>query len=548
MAAAVAGCTPQVRTVAETVPEGVEAVVTDDERELRERMRPIRGGTRLLVFAIDGLGRDQMLRILDSRDAVQTRLLTGTPTGRPAVFEHAYLVPDTLSVLPSSTIAAWTTVFTGQSPAATGVPGNEFFLRNTGTFYAIAPTSVQSRLQALEAINDGLLNDLIHVPTLYEKAGLRAHVSMSQVYRGADLFTKSKGPLLKMVVRTAEDLFDSDKEVERAPYAALDSESLEAIQDGWEQYGVPDIQVIYLPGLDLYSHIAAEPIAAIPGYYQDIIEPAIAQVVNEYHRRDLLDDTWIMIVSDHGRTPVLADHEHALEVEDFVDRFADAGYELRPAGMEIDDEDFTAVLASQGGLGYVYLANRAECAAHEYCDWKKPPRWREDVRPIVEMLERYNRDPAGLNGKLDAILTRDPQDPDASFGVWSDGALHEVGNWVRSHHLDHQVDFERRLRELTNGPYGGTVGEIVLLPKYGRRYPKTDRYYFSLPVHSEHGSATVADSRFTWLVAHAGMSGTAIRKRVDRIVGTTARQQAFVPLALDLLGLSDTEAPAPAAP
>jgi hypothetical protein len=130
--------------IAEAVPEGVEAVATDDERELREAMRPIRGTTRLLVFAIDGLGRAQMAQLLSSGQAPHTRRLTGRRLGRTSRYEHAYLIPETLSTLPSSTIAGWTALFTGATPAVSGIPGNEFFDRDSETFYAIAPTGVST--------------------------------------------------------------------------------------------------------------------------------------------------------------------------------------------------------------------------------------------------------------------------------------------------------------------------------------------------------------------------------------------------------------------
>lgn len=534
LVATVCACTPRVKTIAKTIPEGVEAVVADAEKVLREDMRPIRGETRVLVFAIDGLGLDEMRALLASGHGPHTEALIGAAADDDS-FERGYLAPDTLSVLPSSTIAAWTTLFTGATPADSGVPGNEFFLRESGNFYAIAPTSVSSRLHALKAINDGLLNSLIEAPTLYEQVDLHAHVSMSQVYRGADLFTRSEAALLELLIKNMASSIAPSEKVERAPFAAIDTESFDSMRDGWEQHGLPDLQVVYLPGLDLFSHVTEQPLQDQPSYYREVIDPFVGQVLREYQQRDALADTWVILVSDHGHTPVIADAEHALEVEDFAAQFEQIGFQLRPAGLEIDAEDFTAVLAAQGGLGFIYLADRSRCQQGAFCDWEARPRWKKDVRPVVEMLERYNRDPEGLNGKLDVILTRNPQDEESSFQVWEDGALHPVADWLKNNDLDHQIDFERRLRELTDGPYGARVGEIVLVPRYGMRYPKEERYYIARPMTSDHGSATLADSRFALLVAHPRKSGAEIKTIVDKVTGNAPRQQHFVSLVKRLL-------------
>lgn len=529
------GCTARVRTAVEAVPEGVEAVVSDAERPLREELRPIRGTTRLLVFAIDGLGRERMSEVLSSVKAPETRRLAGAGLAGDARFEHGYLVPDTLSILPSSTIAAWTTIFTGQVPAQTGVTGNEFFIRETERFYAIAPTSVPSRLHALEAVNDGLLNDLIGAPTLYERAGLRAHVSLSPIYRGGDVFTKSESPFLKMLVRAAVNGMDGDQQADRSGYAAIDEESFDSMQDAWEDHGLPDIQTVYLPGLDLFSHVARLPHLQQTAYFEDVIEPIVSRVLDEYRRRQVLDDTWVMFISDHGHTPVIADAEHALEAEDFDEPLARAKFQLRPAGLEAPDESYSAVLASQGGLGYLYLANRAACTPDEGCDWAERPRWTEDVQPLVETLDRYNRDPEGLAGKLDLILARDPADPRAPFRAWSDGQWREVPDVIAAAGLDHQVELDARLRDLTDGPYGHLMAEVVLVPRYGMQYPESERYYFAMPMHSEHGSGTIEDGRFTWLVTHARKSGVEIQRIVNEVTSGRPRQQHFLPLALRLL-------------
>ena len=84
------------------------------------------------------------------------------------LFEHAYAAPQAWTILPSSTIAAWSAIFTGKPPAANGVPGDEWFVRETATFYAPVPVSVLDTLDVTKVVNDNLLGKSLRVPTLYE--------------------------------------------------------------------------------------------------------------------------------------------------------------------------------------------------------------------------------------------------------------------------------------------------------------------------------------------------------------------------------------------
>ena len=59
------------------------------------------------------------------------------------MYEHAYSVPNAVSILPSTTVAAWSAIFTGAPPAQNGVPGNEWFVREEMKFYAPVPVSVE---------------------------------------------------------------------------------------------------------------------------------------------------------------------------------------------------------------------------------------------------------------------------------------------------------------------------------------------------------------------------------------------------------------------
>ncbi|HST62021.1 MAG TPA: alkaline phosphatase family protein, partial [Longimicrobium sp.] len=71
-----------------------------------------------------------------------------------------------LSILPSTTYAAWASVFTGEPPARTGVPGNEWFAREEMRFYAPAPVTVTQNEHALEVYSDQLMGRVLRAPTV----------------------------------------------------------------------------------------------------------------------------------------------------------------------------------------------------------------------------------------------------------------------------------------------------------------------------------------------------------------------------------------------
>lgn len=120
-----------------TLSNGPAARVTElvgegGEKQLNEPMRPARGGTRVLVFALDGVGEDELLQAV--RSGAARRIGAALGVDASGAFLHAHAVPDVLSILPSTTVAAWTSVFTGEPPARTGVPGNEWFVREERAF------------------------------------------------------------------------------------------------------------------------------------------------------------------------------------------------------------------------------------------------------------------------------------------------------------------------------------------------------------------------------------------------------------------------------
>jgi hypothetical protein len=529
------------------VAEMLGLVASGGERVLREPMRAPGGGTRVLVFALDGVGDDELLATVRSGRAPALAALLGAEQ-EPRLFDRGYAVPGVLSILPSTTVAAWASLFTGAGAAHTGIPGNEWFAREERRFYAPAPVSVEGIEHAVRVYTDGLLGRVLAVPTVYERADVRAYVSLSQIHRGADLLiVPAPDALADLVTVAVRGLTDADETIGQEAYSQLDRTAIDNVTAVIAEHGVADLQVIYFPGVDLYTHVAEHALETQRSYLAEVIDPAIAHVIQLYRDAGAFDDTYVLIVADHGHTPVLNDDRHALEAEGDDEPVAvleQAGFRLRALSLELDDDeqDFQATVAFQGALAYVYLADRSTCTAEgTVCDWSRTPRMDEDVLPVVKAFDAANRTGAGvsgLQGTLDLIFARQPRpttEDALPFQVWDGDALVDISDFLARNPRPDLLDLERRMHALAAGPYGHRAGDVMLLARSGAHRPIEDRFYFSGRYRSWHGSPDAQDSLIPLVIAHGREDGRALRARVEAAVGAEPRQEDIMALILALL-------------
>ncbi|HEX2077424.1 MAG TPA: alkaline phosphatase family protein [Longimicrobium sp.] len=518
------------------------------EKVLRRPMHPARGAPRVIVFALDGAGDRELRQALAAGAMPHAAALLGRET-EPRLYEHGWAAPGVLSILPSTTYAVWASVFTGQPAARTGVPGNEWFAREEMRFYAPAPGTVTQHRHAVQVFSDRLMDRLLRAPTVYERAGVRAYVSLQAYHRGADLLTvpmpSSYG---RMVREGAKGIADRDESASQGVYRELDVRAVESLRESIRRHGPADLQVVYFPGLDLYTHVARNPLPDQLRYLRDVVDPAIGQVLDAYRQAGALDGTWVMIIADHGHTPVLPDDRHSLAAEGADEPpqvLRQAGFRVRPFELEVneDEQDFQAVVAYQGAMAYVYLADRSTCPRPgDRCDWKRPPRLEQDVLPVVRAFDQASRTGAGvpaLRGAIDLVFARPPRAPGQDalpFQVWDGERLVPIAAYLARTPRPDLLELERRMQGLAAGPYGHRAGDVLLLARSGMEVPIEQRFYFSGLYHSWHGSASAQDSEIPLLVARPGTPGAAIRDRVRRAAGGRPDQLSITPIILDLLG------------
>jgi len=527
----------------------LDTLWTGGEKELDTGAATVEssGGQRVIIFALDGTTPDQLMQAIRSGEAPHLAALLGKEK-QPGLFEHGYAAPRAWSILPSSTIAAWAALFTGTPPAANGVAGDEWFERETATFRAPVPVSTIDTVDVSKVVADDLIGKTLKTPTLYELIKKKSYVALLSVHRGATLYTTvapaSFTDFLTFLIKGTLKGIDAEKSFA----AALDFSATQKVIEALDAYGVPDLQVVYFPGIDIFTHVSEDPLTRQVRYLQRVTDKNVGDILETYRKQGALDKTRVIIVSDHGQIPTLNDPTHELNTDDEKSPFAvlkRAGFRVRkPLLTSLNlDSDFQAVFAYQGFMAYVYLADRSTCAAeHQPCDWPKPPRFKEDVLPALRAFDQANRTGDAvpeLKGTIDLIFSREPvplNQPAKPFQIFDGQRLVPIGEYLRGHPRADLIDLEKRMQWLGAGPAGNRAGDILLLAKACAQLPVEQRFYFASVSHyTWHGSACAQDSRIPFILAQSGGSGERMRALMREFAGETPTELGLTPLVRGLL-------------
>ncbi|MGH7914210.1 MAG: alkaline phosphatase family protein [Candidatus Binataceae bacterium] len=531
-----------------------KTIATGGERTVRHPVMttvkaPPAVGSRVIVFCLDGAGYPQLMEAIRSGKAPHIATLLGKE-GSNGVFEHGYSAPGALSVLPSSTVADWAATFTGKPPAQNGIPGDEWFDRQQRRFYAPVPITVTDTADFSLMLDDDLIGKQLKVPTLYEQLKRRSYVSMLMIYRGAALFTTVPVATFARMVGSFVGGKLVGETALQAISKALDLASTTQLLQAIHEHGLPRLQVVYFPGIDLFTHASPNPLHAQVGYLEDYTDKAVGQVLDAYRKLGALSNTYVIFIADHGHTPTMDDDRHRLGPYDPGSPFAilkAAGFRVRKAALTLSqsEQDYQAVIASQGFMAYVYLADRSTCqASGQKCEWSRPPQFRRDVMRAVRAL--YAENQSGLpipqgKGTVDLIFARRPAEQDEAaepFKVFDGKKLVSIHDYLERHPRPDLADLEERMKWLGDGPYGGRAGDIVLLAKASSAIPVQDRYYFAASTHySWHGSPDMSDSNVPIILALDGGSGAVMRDILNNVShGETLSEMDITPLVLTLIG------------
>ena len=518
----------------------VHLVMSGDDHHLRTRPdgtpASSPGSPPLLVLALDGISRGQLYEMVRAGELPHLAELLGGDH-----LTHAYFDDTLLSTLPSTTMAAWVTAFTGVTPAEHGVTGNEYFVRETRTFACPSPVSFHDTGPTLAIYADDYMDKLFTSQTVYERMrakdpDLLIWVAMNQVSRGADDLLLASRKILVDAFGDYLESFIDEKKAKRDMFATLDTATITGVIDRLANGPLPDVLTIYLSGADLYAHIANEgPDVARSAYLREVIDPAVGKLVDRLRERQVLDRLWVMVVSDHGHTAVMHDTTHALGTMDGPPAvLRGAGFRVRHFTQDAAaDDPFSAVLAFGGAMGFVYLADRSQCPGeHDACTWTSPPRYTEDVLVAADAFYRANLDGSlvpQMKGTLDMVLARKPKpyaEVDLPFEVYvGDGKTVPIDTYLHDHPHPTYVRFAERMRDLAVGARGERAGDLILIAHNGDRDQREDRFYFAALYNSWHGSPSKADSEIPLIVANHGHRAATIGTWVRAQLGPRPFQQ-----------------------
>ncbi len=530
-----------------------QLVVTGDDKTVRQRpphSRPSSpSSTQILFVAFDGISRGLLYDLLRAGKLPNLAALLGGDG-----LAHAHLDDTFLAGMPSTTMPAWVSVQTGVGAAESGVPGNEYFIRERRELACPAPVSFNDPEPTLAIYTDNYLNKLVAAPSVYERIheddpDALIWVGMNHFFRGTDkLLLAKRTVLVKALQGFLETQIEKlDGKHPRDLYRDLDEAAVDAIVSRLDAKAtVPDVLTLYISGTDLYAHVAKEgPDEAREKYLVEVADPAFAPLVKKLREKSALDNRWVIVSADHGHTQVLHDTDHAIGTgEDGAPEvLKKSGFRIRPFKQHVSDDDpFSAVMAYGGATAYVYLADRSKCPGeHDRCAWSEPPRYKEDVLAAAEALYRNNEDGIlvpHIKGKLDMIFVRQPKpvrEVDNPFEVYvGNGQTMSIDEFLHAHPHPTYIKVAERMKDLAVGRFGERAGDIMLLTHSGDRDTPDQRYYFAEPYRSWHGSPSKQDSEIPLIVAHKGHRANAIRAFVQPILGDHPFQRKITDIIMKL--------------
>jgi hypothetical protein len=462
---------------------------------------------KLLLIDIDGLRSDVFSAALSGGRVPHIARLVGGPE-----LSRGFQVPS-LAPAPSITFSSQASLFTGSHPSQHGIPGNQYFDR-FGTqeggmprHYAFDVGDTLSVDDAVSVFTRGLASDCLKVPTLYERFsdwGWRSVVAGNMYAKGAASWIK---PSLTNITRFTKggnlfgmDAYDYDRHI------------LEKLIDQLEEDDLPDVLTFYLMGLDHESHHHGPEVQMAT--LMDVIDPIVGLLWDYILERNRNLPPLVAIFSDHGQVRVVPDDRHSIRMAFPFER--EMSHLFEAMGLDAhdypgEDPDCDAVVASNGGLAYIYLQNRRG-------SWADVPEFDRDVHPVGRSFWEANqtgRYAAELEGALAGVLVRDVE-RDGWYAPYRalkrDGEILSLEDWFGELNGRSGIDatglYADPVHRLGNlaGPY---VGDLLLISNYA------GWFYFGAPVTGIHGGLHPDESGATMVYGWPGADeGEAERLRI----------------------------------
>ncbi|MBN2516924.1 MAG: alkaline phosphatase family protein [Deltaproteobacteria bacterium] len=453
--------------------------------------------------------------------------------------DHAYIyIPDVLTTIPAASVPAIASMYTGRYPQRTGVVSTIWFNRRTHKVRTMI-SYFQQRINRILGKRG--------VETLFDytkKTGRQSMTSMLMVTKGADWSLKSgaffwgNASVLGFIhkgIWIPDSKYVDEKTVSAflTGHVLSYNKSLAGVLE--KHHRIPDVMVIQLLGIDLFSHYPPRDLKErnasmneIQRYYtQKVLDPLIGRLIQALKKAGCYKNTIFFLISEHGFTKI---EKHISDK--LVDRSLRGEFKL-PYG-ETTNSQAEAVIMPGACTKEIYLKNRLTGK------WMDPPRLLADVKPAVDRV----LDNPGIREPLNALVIRqypgERNEGTAEHGLWW---LFDWGIYMNSERDND--DFLRALRPLNELPDQFVLKEHVIR---GLEYQYTSEtapdiklinkkgcyYECDLDKYAHHGSYYPDDSIVSFWVAGPGLLSIISGRHV---VTETASTLDLVPMVTFLLGM-----------
>ena len=336
---------------------------------------------RVVLVDVDGIRRDTFEAAylsgkLPNLESILGEVREGKGFGSSLWFENA------TAVFPAITMAGQASLATGVAPSRHGIPGNQWFERNTNRVIDYfsstgVPCVYGVLIVAVRECAGGMANQHLQVPTMYEAAsaaGKTSTVVFSQYWKGA---THSVQPSLSDVGYLVKGNIVN--------YQKFDEIMMDHALESLHKDGLPDLLTIYFIGADGVGHKGGTQAQA--AYLKQTFDAQLGRLIKTLNE---LDTDWrghtqFIFTADHGRTDTKASAQDAALEGNIQKALERSGY--------LADQ---YRIVENGGVVHIYLRSKVMGAR-----WEVQPR-SEDVEAIAQTLAKD----APLKATVELVASR----------------------------------------------------------------------------------------------------------------------------------------------
>jgi hypothetical protein len=330
---------------------------------------------------------------------------------------QAYVhLPQVLTTIPAESVPGISSMYTGLYPQRTGVVSTFWFDRRT-TKVRTMISYFQQRINRILASNG--------VKTLFDyvgESGKNSMTTMLMVTKGADWSVKSGAffwgnASLLGFLRKGRWIPDSRYVDQKTISAFLTghitayNRSLAGILQHRQM--IPDVMVVQLLGIDLFSHYPARDLQKQNAsmdkiqkhYAQTVLDPLIGRLIRFLKKAGVYEDCIFILVSEHGLTRIKK------QIPDkTIDHSLSKSFKL--PDRETSNRQAEAVIMPGACTKEIYLKNRHSG------NWMDPPRLLADVKSAVDLVLANPDIQASINTLVIRQYPGERHDVVEEYGQW----------------------------------------------------------------------------------------------------------------------------------